>query len=55
MWPVRWRLSRTDGKTTLVKGVKKGPVFITEISQDEVEINLKVAEACPVKIIKVEK
>lgn len=54
MWPLRWRLSRTDGKSTLVKGVKKGPVYIAEVSFDEYDINLKVADACPVKIIKVE-
>ena len=54
MWPLRWRISRTDGKSTLVNSVKKKDVFISEISLDELEINQEISEVCPAKIIKVE-
>ena len=53
MWPVRWRMSRTDGKCTLVNSLDKKGVAQAVISADELDINLKVADACPVKIIRV--
>lgn len=53
IWPIRWRLSRADGKCTLVDGTEKKGVWQAVISTDEVAINRKAAEACPVKIIKV--
>jgi ferredoxin len=53
IWPVRWRMSRNDGKCTLVDGQEKKGVAQVVVSADELEINLKVADACPVKIIRV--
>lgn len=53
IWPHRWRISRTDGKCTLVGGVEKKGVWQADISNDELDINLRVADACPVKIIRV--
>jgi len=53
IWPLRWRLSRADGKCTLVDGIEKKGVWQVVISADELAINQKVAEACPVKIIRV--
>ncbi|MBZ0099085.1 MAG: ferredoxin [Taibaiella sp.] len=55
IWPVRWRLSRVDGKCTLVNGIAKKGVWQTDISTDEVAINEKVALACPVKVIRIVK
>jgi ferredoxin len=54
MWPLRWRMSKTDGKSVLVGGEKKKLVYTTLISEDEVEINKKIADACPVKLIKIQ-
>ena len=53
IWPLRWRLSRADGKCTLVDGIEKKGVWQVVISADELAINQKAAEACPVKIIRV--
>jgi ferredoxin len=53
IWPLRWRLSRADGKCTLVDGIEKKGVWQVVISADELAINQKTAEACPVKIIRV--
>ncbi len=53
IWPNRWRISRTDGKCTLVGGIEKKGVWQAAISNDEVDINIRIANACPVKIIRV--
>lgn len=53
IWPLRWRLSRVDGKCTLVDGVEKKGVWQARISADELEENRKAAEACPVKVIRI--
>jgi ferredoxin len=51
LWPLRWRISRTDGKSTLVDGVEKKGIWQTVVSQDELGQNEAVVKACPVKII----
>lgn len=53
IWPLRWRLSRADGKCTLVDGKEKKGVWQAVISADELEVNERAADACPVKIIRV--
>lgn len=53
IWPVRWRISRQDGKCTLVDGKEKKGVWQVEISKDEIAQNEKAAQACPVKIIQI--
>jgi ferredoxin len=50
----RWRLSRRDGKCTLVNGIEKGGVYRVNVNDDEYSSGLKAAENCPVKIIHVE-
>lgn len=55
IWPLRWRISRQDGKCTLVEGVEKKGIWQVTISNDEVAPNEKAAQACPVKIIRVQK
>ncbi|HQQ95584.1 MAG TPA: ferredoxin [Bacteroidia bacterium] len=54
MWPLRWRLSRVDGKCTLVGGVLKAKVYVASIPESERAINARIASACPVNIIKLD-
>ncbi|MBS1650743.1 MAG: ferredoxin [Bacteroidetes bacterium] len=52
----RWRISKKDGRCTLVGGVEKRGGFYSIIVPDhELEDNLLAAKNCPVNIIKVEK
>ena len=51
----RWRISRKDGKCTLVGGTEKKGFYIVIAGDDELEDNIKAASQCPVKIIKVER
>ena len=50
-----WRMSRKDGKSTLIRGKGVKGIFRVEIENDEYALNLKAAKNCPVKIIRVEK
>lgn len=49
----RWRISKKDGKCTLVGGVEKRGYFTTVANDHELEDNLLAAKNCPVKIITV--
>jgi ferredoxin len=51
----RWRISRKDGKCTLIGGVDKKGFYTILVGDDEYEANLVAAGHCPVNIIKVEK
>ena len=51
----RWRVSRKDGKCTLVGGIDKKGFFQLVVDDHELEDNLKDAANCPVKIIQVSK
>lgn len=53
MQPDLWRMSRKDGKATLVKSVHKKEVHILAINESIVDFSTEVAKACPVNIIKV--
>lgn len=53
IWPSRWAMSRTDGKCTLVHGKEKKGIWQVQISEDELEMNRRAADACPVKIIRI--
>ena len=53
MQPDHWRMSKKDGKATLVKSIAKKELFVLRICniiQQQTELVLK---ACPVKIIKI--
>lgn len=52
--PELWRMSKKDGKATLVKGIGKKDVYILSIANVEIEKTQEVAEACPVRIIRVQ-
>jgi ferredoxin len=50
----RWRISRKDGKVTLVQSIEKKGVFSIRVMPDELDDNLRAAANCPVNCIKVE-
>jgi ferredoxin len=52
MLPELWRMSKKDGKATLIGAKGKKEVFILETINSK-ERSKAVAKACPVKIIKV--
>jgi ferredoxin len=51
----RWRMSKKDGKCTLIGSINKNGFHSIVTGDDEYEANLSASKACPVKIIKVEK
>lgn len=51
----RWRMSRKDGKCTLIGATEKRGFHSIIVGDDELEQNLEAVKVCPVKIIKVEK
>lgn len=51
--PELWRMSKKDGKATLLKAVNKKNVFILKIDSAAVTRSKHLAAACPVRIIKV--
>lgn len=53
MQPEYWRLSKRDGKATLLHSTLKRETHVLDIPEWVRERSLQVAESCPVKIIKV--
>ncbi len=51
--PELWRMSKKDGKATLLKAVAKKDIYVLQISQKLQIKSQDIAKACPVKIIKV--
>jgi ferredoxin len=51
----RWRMSKKDGKVTLIGGVNKKGFYTLKTGDEEFEENVKAAEVCPMKIIQVKK
>lgn len=51
----RWRVSRKDGKCTLIGGLEKKGFFQIVVDDHEYEDNFRAAANCPVKIIQVNK
>ena len=49
----RWRMSKKDGKVTLIEGVDKKGFYTAKVGDEEFQDNVKAADACPVNIIKV--
>jgi ferredoxin len=50
----RWRVSKKDGKCTLVGGVNKKGFYSIVVSDDEREDNERAARNCPMNIIRVQ-
>lgn len=53
MMPAHWRLSRRDGKATLVQANEKKGLFIKSFPPEERSQWKAVEAACPVRVIKV--
>ncbi len=51
--PIHWRMSKKDGKATLVNAVGKKDVFVLAIHRHLQQASQEVAAACPVRVIKV--
>ena len=51
--PELWRMSKKDGKATLIKAVKKKDVHIADVNETNYSACMSVAQQCPVNIIKV--
>ena len=49
----RWRMSKKDGKTNLIGSTNRKGFYTVKVGDEELDENIKAAEACPVKIIKV--
>ncbi len=49
----RWRMSKRDGKCTLIGGINKKGFYTIRTGDEEFDENRKAAEACPVNIIQV--
>lgn len=49
----RWRMSKKDGKATLLEGINKKGFYTVRVDDNEFTDNKKAADACPVNIIKV--
>lgn len=51
--PELWRMSKKDGKATLLKSTAKKEVFVLSVNNTIQQQTQEVTRACPVKIIKV--
>lgn len=49
----RWRMSKKDGKATLLGGENKKGFYTVRVDDVEFDENERAAKACPVNIIKV--
>lgn len=47
----RWRMSRKDGKSVLIGGVKKAHTYSAVVGDDERRENIQARRNCPVGII----
>ena len=52
--PQCWMMDPKDGKSRLIGSKEKNALFVGETFECDKEANKLAAEACPVKIIKVE-
>ena len=51
--PALWRMSKKDGRATLLNAIAKKEVFILEINRQDMHVSLEAARIYPVKIIKI--
>lgn len=50
----RWRISRKDGKSSLIGGIENKGFVSVVVGDDEWEKNKMAAKHCPVNIIRIE-
>lgn len=53
MQPTFWRMSKKDGKASLVKAIQKRNVYILDINEQDAIASQATVVACPVNVIKV--
>jgi len=53
MQPTLWRMSKKDGKASLVKAIQKRNVYILDINEQDAIASQATVVACPVNVIKV--
>ena len=51
--PELWRMSKMDGKASLIKATEKKYIYSREVHTSEEIKSREIARACPVKIIQV--
>ena len=51
--PSLWRMSKKDGKATLINASRKNGIYVLKISDQEAQDMQSMAKACPVRIIKI--
>lgn len=51
--PALWRMSKKDGKATLLRSINKKGIFQLTVPGEVIEQSKWVAKACPVNIIKI--
>ncbi|EHQ24210.1 ferredoxin [Mucilaginibacter paludis] len=51
----RWRISKQDGKSTLIGGTEKKGIYMVTVGDDEYDSSMIAAKSCPVNIIKIER
>lgn len=51
--PERWRMSKRDGRSTLVDAKNSRGFWTVKVNDEEREANEKAAKLCPVKIIRI--
>ena len=51
----RWRMSKKDGKSTLIGAEENRGFHTVRVSDEEFDANVRAAQSCPVKIINVKK
>lgn len=49
----RWRMSKKDGKSVLLGATERKGFWTVKVGEEELEANLRAAQACPVNIIQV--
>ncbi|MFC3812910.1 ferredoxin [Lacihabitans lacunae] len=51
----QWRMSKKDGKAVLLGAKEKKGVYNISLPEAVLEENIQAMEACPVKVIKIER
>ncbi|PKL36647.1 ferredoxin [Candidatus Peregrinibacteria bacterium HGW-Peregrinibacteria-1] len=53
--PQNWTMDKEDGQAKLLFAKKKNDIYIGEIFDEDYDANMEASQACPMRIIKIEK
>ena len=53
--PQTWVMDEKEGKSVLVGAKQKGDLFVGEVFDCDLEANRRAAEACPTRVIQINK